>query len=304
MQTSKVIVFLFLFAFNYSESSTNFSYDPSQKIYGEIIEVKAVYEDTLVDLARTYNLGFNEIIQANPTVDKWLPGEGTLVKIPSAYILPNNYLNDGITINLSEFRGYLIQNSKLITFPVGIGRMDWKTPLGLSEIDLKLENPAWYPPKTVRDEYKLEGLILDAIVPPGPNNPLGKLAMRINIPGGYFIHGTNRPDGVGMEISHGCIRLFPEDIKEVFKMSSIGTRVLVIDEPIKLAKSGNKIFLQFHHSKYDSIVNEHYSYLETKVINYVTSNNIDIDSINWIKVKKVFEEKSGLIDQISYEDQT
>ena len=205
---------------------------------------------------------------------------------------------------MSEFRGYLIQNSKLITFPVGIGRMDWKTPLGLSEIDLKLENPAWYPPKTVRNEYKLEGLILDAIVPPGPNNPLGKLAMRINIPGGYFIHGTNRPDGVGMEISHGCIRLFPEDIKEVFKMSSIGTRVLVIDEPIKLAKSGNKIFLQFHHSKYDSIVNENYSYLETKVINYVTSNNIDIDSINWIKVKKVFEEKSGLIDQISYEDQT
>ena len=263
-----------------------------------------MYEDTLVDLARTYNLGFNQIIQANPTVDKWLPGEGTLVKIPSAYILPNNYLKNGITINLSEFRGYLIQNSKLITFPVGIGRMDWKTPLGLSEIDLKLENPAWYPPKTVRDEYKLEGLILDAIVPPGPNNPLGKLAMRINIPGGYFIHGTNRPDGVGMEISHGCIRLFPEDIKEVFKMSSIGTRVLVIDEPIKLAKSGNKIFLQFHHSKYDSIVNEHYSYLETKVINYVTSNNIDIDSINWIKVKKVFEEKSGLIDQISYEDQT
>ena len=304
MHINKVIVFFFLFALNNLHSSTFFLYESSNQVYGETLEIEAMYEDTLVDLARTYNLGFNEIIQANPTVDKWLPGEGTLVKIPSAYILPNNYLNDGITINLSEFRGYLIQNSKLITFPVGIGRMDWKTPLGLSEIDLKLENPAWYPPKTVRDEYKLEGLILDAIVPPGPNNPLGKLAMRINIPGGYFIHGTNRPDGVGMEISHGCIRLFPEDIKEVFKMSSIGTRVLVIDEPIKLAKSGNKIFLQFHHSKYDSIVNEHYSYLETKVINYVTSNNIDIDSINWIKVKKVFEEKSGLIDQISYEDQT
>ena len=304
MHINKVIVFFFLFALNNLHSSTFFLYESSNQVYGETLEIEAMYEDTLVDLARTYNLGFNQIIQANPTVDKWLPGEGTLVKIPSAYILPNNYLNDGITINLSEFRGYLIQNSKLITFPVGIGRMDWKTPLGLSEIDLKLENPAWYPPKTVRDEYKLEGLILDAIVPPGPNNPLGKLAMRINIPGGYFIHGTNRPDGVGMEISHGCIRLFPEDIKEVFKMSSIGTRVLVVDEPIKLAKSGNKIFLQFHHSKYDSIVNEHYSYLETKVINYVTSNNIDIDSINWIKVKKVFEEKSGLIDQISYEDQT
>ena len=304
MHINKVIVFFFLFALNNLHSSTFFLYESSNQVYGETLEIEAMYEDTLVDLARTYNLGFNEIIQANPTVDKWLPGEGTLVKIPSAYILPNNYLNDGITINLSEFRGYLIKNSKLITFPVGIGRMDWKTPLGVSEIDLKLENPAWYPPKSVRDEYKLEGLILDAIVPPGPNNPLGKLAMRINIPGGYFIHGTNRPDGVGMEISHGCIRLFPEDIKEVFKMSSIGTRVLVIDEPIKLAKSGNKIFLQFHHSKYDSIVNEHYSYLETKVINYVTSNNIDIDSINWIKVKKVFEEKSGLIDQISYEDQT
>ena len=304
MYINKAIVLFFLFTFNNLHSTTLFSYESSKKVYGESQEIKAIYEDTLVDLARTYNLGFNEIIQANPSVDKWLPGEGTLVKIPSAYILPSNYLTDGITINLSEFRGYLIQNNKLITFPVGIGRMDWKTPLGLSEIDLKLENPAWYPPKSVREEYKREGIILDAIVPPGPNNPLGKLAMRINIPGGYFIHGTNRPDGVGMEISHGCIRLFPEDIKEVFKMSSIGTRVLVIDEPIKLAKSGNKIFLQLHHSKYDSIINKNYSYLETKVMNYVASNNIDINSINWIKVKKIFNEKSGLIDQISYEDQT
>ena len=300
MQTSKVIVFLFLFAFNYSESSTNFSYDPSQKIYGEIIEVKAVYEDTLVDLARTYNLGFNEIIQANPTVDKWLPGEGTLIKIPSAFILPSQYLNNGITINLSDFRGYLIQNGQLITFPVGIGRMDWKTPLGLSEIDLKLENPAWYPPKSVRDEYKQEGLILDSIVPPGPNNPLGKLAMRINISGGYFIHGTNRPDGVGMEISHGCIRLFPEDIKELFEMSPIGTEVLVVDEPIKLAKSANKIFLQVHNAQFDYLTNEEYSYLEAKVMNYLTRNKIDRDTINWNKVKKIFKEKSGLIGQISY----
>ena len=100
MHFNKAIVFFFLFAFNNSQSSTLFLYESSKQVYGETLEIEAMYEDTLVDLARTYNLGFNEIIQANPTVDKWLPGEGTLVKIPSAYILPNNYLKDGITINL------------------------------------------------------------------------------------------------------------------------------------------------------------------------------------------------------------
>jgi L,D-transpeptidase ErfK/SrfK len=178
----------------------------------------------LIDLARTHNLGFSEIVMANRTVDKWLPGAGTIIHLPKKFIIPNNSIQNGITINLPEYRGYYMNNRKLITFPVGIGRMDWTTPLGISKVDLKLENPAWYPPKSVQQEYKQRGEYLSPVVPPGPLNPLGKLAMRIDIPGGYFIHGTNKPDGVGMQVSHGCIRLFPEDIKQIFPLIEINTQ--------------------------------------------------------------------------------
>ena len=225
-----------------------YDFDNSIQSFGHNQSLKAVYEDTLVDLARQYNLGFNEIIRANPNVDKWLPGEGTIIKIPTQHIIPKGFSKKGITINLSEFRGYLIKDNQLITFPVGLGRMDWKTPLGISTIDLKLEKPAWYPPQSVRDEYKNQGKFLPAEVLPGPDNPLGELAMRISIPGGYFIHGTNRPDGVGMEISHGCIRLFPEDIDYIFQLTDIGTEVILLDQPVKIARIQNDIYLQVHPS--------------------------------------------------------
>ncbi|SVB50559.1 uncharacterized protein METZ01_LOCUS203413, partial [marine metagenome] len=221
-----------------------YDFDNSIQSFGHNQSLRAVYEDTLVDLARQYNLGFNEIIRANPNVDKWLPGEGTIIKIPTQHIIPKGFSKKGITINLSEFRGYLIKDNQLITFPVGLGRMDWKTPLGISTIDLKLEKPAWYPPQSVRDEYKNQGKFLPAEVLPGPDNPLGELAMRISIPGGYFIHGTNRPDGVGMEISHGCIRLFPEDIDYIFQLTDIGTEVILLDQPIKITRIKNDIYLQ------------------------------------------------------------
>lgn len=274
-----------------------YDFDNSIQSFGHNQSLKAVYEDTLVDLARQYNLGFNEIIRANPNVDKWLPGEGTIIKIPTQHIIPKGFSKKGITINLSEFRGYLIKDNQLITFPVGLGRMDWKTPLGISTIDLKLEKPAWYPPKSVRDEYKNQGKFLPAEVLPGPDNPLGELAMRISIPGGYFIHGTNRPDGVGMEISHGCIRLFPEDIDYIFQLTDIGTEVILLDQPIKIARMQNDIYLQVHPS-----YSEEYDYSLEKLriqIELLINNQDGLIQINWDSVENLLKAQNGLATKVT-----
>jgi|TARA_Y100000815_G_scaffold263860_1_gene278871 L,D-transpeptidase ErfK/SrfK len=274
-----------------------YDFDNSIQSFGHNQSLKAVYEDTLVDLARQYNLGFNEIIRANPNVDKWLPGEGTIIKIPTQHIIPKGFSKKGITINLSEFRGYLIKDNQLITFPVGLGRMDWKTPLGISTIDLKLEKPAWYPPQSVRDEYKNQGKFLPAEVLPGPDNPLGELAMRISIPGGYFIHGTNRPDGVGMEISHGCIRLFPEDIDYIFQLTDIGTEVILLDQPVKIARIQNDIYLQVH----PSYSNQHdYNLEKLRIeIELLVNNQDELIQINWDSVESLLKAQNGLATKVT-----
>jgi len=268
---------------------------------GKTETIEAVYTDTLIDLARAHNLGFTEIVSANRSVNKWLPGEGTTILLPKAFILPSDYLEKGITINLPEYRGFYIDGKQLITFPVGIGRMDWTTPLGMSKVDLKLENPSWYPPASVRQEYKEEGIYLAPVIPAGPDNPLGKLAMRLNIPGGYFIHGTNRPDGVGMQVSHGCIRLFPEDIKIIFSKTNIGLQVKIIDEPFKIGILGNHIYLEIHETLTSKDTIKSYKLIQSMIKNFIFDRQLG-DIVDWIKVREAFEKQSGaptLIAEIS-----
>ena len=294
---SFLLIHLSFFAATNLLAASVYEFNKTIQTFGNNEFINAVYEDTLVDIARKYNLGFNEIIRANPNVDKWLPGEGTIIKIPAQHIIPKGFSEKGITINLSEFRGYFIKDNKLITFPVGLGRMDWKTPLGISTIDLKLEKPAWYPPKSVRDEYKNQGKFLPAEVLPGPYNPLGELAMRISIPGGYFIHGTNRPDGVGMEISHGCIRLFPEDIDYIFQLTDIGTEVIILDQPIKIARIENDIYLQVHPS-----YSTQYDYDLDKLriqIELLINNETELIEINWDTVEILLKEQNGLATKVT-----
>ena len=156
-----------------SYAVSTFNFNPDTQMVGKTETIEAVYTDTLIDLARAHNLGFTEIVSANRSVNKWLPGEGTTILLTKAFILPSDYLEKGITINLPEYRGFYIDGKQLITFPVGIGRMDWTTPLGMSKVDLKLENPSWYPPASVRQEYQEEGIYLAPVIPAGPDNPLG-----------------------------------------------------------------------------------------------------------------------------------
>jgi L,D-transpeptidase ErfK/SrfK len=204
-------------------------------VVGLLQEAAARHEDTLFDIARRYDLGFREIRAANPGVDVWLPKEGTRVVIPSRFILPDAP-REGIVLNLAAFRLFYfpppgIDGSRIvITHPIGIGREGWTTPLGLTRVASKVASPTWIPPPSIRREHAAAGDPLPASVPPGPANPLGAYAMRLARPK-YLIHGTNKPDGIGMRVSHGCIQMFPEDIKMLFRQVPVGTPVRIVNQP-------------------------------------------------------------------------
>lgn len=225
---------------------------PDQDLIGEAGQTTAVSEDTLPDIARRHHLGFDEIIAANPGVDTWLPGEGTIVRLPLQRLLPA-VPRVGIVVNLPDGRLYFFhedaqRRAVVETHPISVGKMDWKTPLGVTKIVLKEKNPTWHPPKSVRDTHLADGDVLPEAIPPGPLNPLGDYAMRLGIPGGaYLIHGTNLPVGVGMQITHGCIRLYPEDIEFMFKEVPVGMPVRIVNQRIKTGWVDGALYLEVHH---------------------------------------------------------
>jgi len=208
-------------------------------------------DDTLFDVARRNGLGYEEIVRANPGVDTWLPGGGRRLTLPTQRIVPGDVAHVGIVINLPEHRLYYFPVRKrgaaptVITYPVSIGRMDWSTPIGVTQIVAKNRNPAWYPPKSVQEEHQANGDPIPAVVPPGPDNPLGAYAMRLGIPGGaYLIHGTNKPAGVGMQVTHGCMRLYPEDIEALFSLVPLKTAVRIINEPVKIGWVADELYME------------------------------------------------------------
>jgi len=219
-------------------------------VVGALITITARAEDTLLDIARRHGLGYEDIVRANPDVDTWLPGEGTAVTLPTRYVLPHGP-REGVVLNLAEYRLYYYPPAKdgepavVMTYPISIGRMDWETPLGRTSIISKVRNPAWYPPESIRAEHAADGDPLPRIVPAGPDNPLGEYAMRLGLPG-YLIHGTNRPSGVGMRVTHGCIRMFPEDIDYLFGNVSLNTGVRIINEPVKIGWNGDELVVEVH----------------------------------------------------------
>jgi L,D-transpeptidase ErfK/SrfK len=226
--------------------------DDQAVMFGQVERMVSKFEDTLPDLARRHSLGYEEILRANPGVDPWLPGAGKEIVLPGQRILPPGP-RSGIVINLPEHRLYFYPKAKkgepqrVITFPVSIGKMDWNTPLGQTKIVNKRKNPSWYPPESVRKEHAERGEPLPKVVAAGPDNPLGAFAMRLGIPNGaYLIHGTNNPLAVGMAITHGCIRMYPEDIAALFPLVKVGTTVWLINEPVKVARIDGDVWLEAH----------------------------------------------------------
>lgn len=226
--------------------------DAGPPVYGADQYVKAAYEDTLLDIARRSSVGYEEIRRANPNLDLWIPGAGADVLVPGRRILPPGP-REGIVVNLPEHRLYYYPRAQrhakpvVITYPVSVGKMDWRTPLGQTQIVSKQTLPSWYPPPSVIQEHAERGDPLPKVVPPGPDNPLGDYAMRLAIhPGAYLIHGTNNPQAVGMAVTHGCIRMYPEDIEALFKMVPVGTKVWLINEPVKVAYVEGELLLEAH----------------------------------------------------------
>jgi L,D-transpeptidase ErfK/SrfK len=221
-------------------------------VVGKDERMKATYQDTLLDIARRYSLGYEEIIRANPGVDLWLPGEGREILLPGRRILPPGP-REGVVINLPEHRLYYYPKAKrghkrfVVSYPVSIGRMDWRSPLGPTYIAGKEKHPNWYPPESIRKEHARNGDPLPKVVPPGPKNPLGDYKMRLAVGDGtYEIHGTNNPLAVGMAVTHGCIRMYPEDIQALFQQVPLGTKVWLINDPVKVAYVDGRLLLEVH----------------------------------------------------------
>jgi L,D-transpeptidase ErfK/SrfK len=223
---------------------------PGIDVVGAVSTVTSRHEDTLLDIARRHGLGYEDIVRANPGVDVWVPGDGTEVVLPTRFVLPAGPRR-GIVLNLAEYRMYYFpepaagEPATVMTYPISIGRQDWATPLGVTRIVSKVRRPTWFPPDSVREEHAADGRPLGRSVPPGPDNPLGEFAMRLALPG-YLIHGTNRPAGVGMRVTHGCVRMFPEDIEYLFGRVDADTPVRIINDPVKIGWEGDRLVMEVH----------------------------------------------------------
>ena len=262
---------------------------------GEMETYTAVYEDTLVHLARDHSLGFVEVRAANPSLDPWIPGEGAEVILPKMHLLPDAP-REGLVINLPEMRvyAYLNGDDAPYTYPLGIGREGLDTPLGKTTIVRKKEGPTWRPTARMRKEDPE----LPAVVPPGPENPLGTHALYFGWPT-YAMHGTNKPFGIGRRVSSGCIRLYPEDIITFFGQVPVGTNVNVINQPIKVSWIDNELYLEAHPDLEQAIKMEEMGMVEQqKFTDEDMSLIIDRagkyqDRLNWPRIRNALRERKG-----------
>jgi len=251
------------------------------------------YEDTFAQIARAEGIGFNALGKANPNVDIWLPGEGTKITLPTAFLLPEG-IHEGIIINLSEMRLYYFKKNeaRLLSYPIGIGVQGFETPLMETHTVTRIEHPSWTPTASIRQEHADKGDILPITVLPGPKNPLGSYAIQLKYPG-YFIHGTNKPIGVGQRVSHGCIRLYEKHIEILATTVPNGTPVRIIRQPHKTGWSNGQLYLESH---LDKDAPNYMSSFARSIIKTAGSKNIEID---WQKAEEVARAGQGLPVRIS-----
>ena len=312
-----MLTLLFFMALPIAAQAEQFELPPDDNdVVGALTIVAARADETLLDIARRHGLGYEDIVRANPEVDTWLPGEGTEVLLPTRYVLPPGP-RKGVILNLAEYRMYYFPEPKdgepaiVMTYPMSIGRMDWETPLGLTRIISKVRSPTWYPPESVRAEHAADGDPLPRIVPPGPKNPLGAFAMRLGLPG-YLIHSTNRPAGVGMRVTHGCIRMFPEDIRFLFDQVSVNTPVRIINEPVKVGWHGDELVMEVHRAleivpfetdsgeitnevlPEDLLVQPERNILTALTEQFVAATNTRAGELDWERAEDLLERADGI----------
>jgi L,D-transpeptidase ErfK/SrfK len=279
--------------------ASTYPLSPESGVVGVLQSVATGAEDTLSDVARHFGVGWTEITRANPGVDPWLPGAGARVTVPTEHVLPHAP-HDGLVLNLPEMRLYYFPHPQagyppvVMTYPVSIGRMDWSTPLGFTRVVAKERNPVWRPPASIRAEHAADGDDLPAVVAAGPDNPLGQFALRLAMPG-YLIHGTNKPYGVGMRVSHGCVRLYPEDIEQLFQQVPVGTPVRIINQPYKAGWRNGALFLESH-QPLDGQPVRNFTPAVRVVVAATLNRPVRID---WDVVERVASEARGIPIRIS-----
>jgi L,D-transpeptidase ErfK/SrfK len=285
-------------------NADSFFFTESNTIVGAVSYTYTRQEQTLPDIARLHDLGYHEIRLANPQVNTWIPGRRRQINLPKQFVLPF-VPHEGIVINIPEMRLYYFPEDedgivrRVITHPIGIGREGWNTPYVTTNIIQKNTRPSWYPPESIREKYASEGTILPAVVKPGPDNPLGEYAMRLGLPS-YLIHGTNRPYGVGMRVSSGCIRLYPEDIESLFNQVSIDTNVRIINQPYKVGIKGNEIYLEANQFLEEDA--ELFDGNLTSVVKMLVSLSEEINDyrVDWDLANTVIQERKGEPVMIGY----
>jgi len=275
-----------------TSASQDFTFDRNNELLGKNKRYKVKENESLYEIARNYNTGFNEITAANPGIDPYVPGKGTRIILPTSWILPDARLAPGIIINLSEMRLYYFFRKKrrtlVRTYPIGIGDQGADTPLGTFRVVEKIPHPAWHVPESIRKE-KPE---LPPVVPPGPDNPMGDYALRLSRES-VLIHGTDVPWGIGRRVSHGCIRLYPEDIRELFRLVPVNSRVVIVQQPVKAGVSNGRVYVEVNE---DSEL-RNFDYLH-KARALLKRKGL-FDKVNIGKLKRAVREKRGYPVDIS-----
>ncbi len=267
---------------------------PSLELIGKTKQYRIRHKDTLLDVARSEGLGFIELVAANPGIDPWLPTVDSKITIPSWHLLPDGS-RDGLLLNLADQRlYYFTPDGSVESYAIGTGREGWETPQGKTKIIKKVENPIWYVPNSIQKEDPT----LPKAVLPGPKNPLGKHAFYLDWPG-YLIHGTNQPWGVGRRVSHGCVRMYPEDIEKIYSRISLGTAVTIINQEAKLAWSDNQLWLEIHPSQSQNLELEEKktlspSFVPELIFRVRDKSQGQFSKVNWETVRRAERERKGI----------
>ncbi len=232
-------------------ATNRFTIEPGSDLVGYLAVVPAQRGDTMMSVARRFDVGYGELRDANPYIAAVEPQEGAEILIPKRFILPEG-TRRGIVLNLAMMRLFYFPKTRpgekavVETHPVGIGREGWRTPETMTRVAHKVVRPTWYPPASIIAEHAAEGDQLPTAVPPGPDNPLGEYALRLGI-SGYLIHGTNKPEGIGMRVSHGCVQMLPEDVESLFGQVPVGTEVRIINEPFLTGFDKGELYFEGHY---------------------------------------------------------
>jgi L,D-transpeptidase ErfK/SrfK len=289
-----------------------FEIGPDDDVVGQLQVVIIGEHDTLSDVARRFNVGYDEIVRANPGLDPWLPGVGREVVVPTQFVLPAAE-RKGIVVNLAAMRIYYFPAAKpgekqvVYTHPIGIGKVGWSTPEGKTTVVAKEKNPVWRPTPSILEEHRKNGDPLPAVVPAGPDNPLGHRKLTLGW-ATYLIHGTNKPYGVGMRTSHGCIRMYPEDVEVLYEMVGRGTQVTVVNQPYVFGWHDGQLYLQTFDVLEDD--KRDWSKSRPQILAKTLNKRIEKllaerqEKINWDRVAVIAADPRGLALSVSDATQT